>query len=107
MRLVAFFVVVSAAALLANAGQTPPPPTPDEHILQAAGLRTDADALLQFFRDRTRPTADLAELLRMARQLGDPSADKRAQAKATLLGSGPWAIPALRHVVNDLDNPLA
>jgi HEAT repeat protein len=107
MRIIGLLVVASAMAFVSSFGQTPPSPSPDEQVLHAAGLSTDGEALFQFFRDRTRPSADFAELLRMAQQLGDPSADKRAAAKAKLMGSGPWAIPALRHVVNDLENPLA
>src|SRR4029079_9850201 len=50
---------------------------------------------------------DLEELLALAKQLGHADPDTRAQAAAKLVARGPWAIPALRHVINDLDNQVA
>ena len=70
-------------------------------------MSADPDALLDFFRQRMRPSADLDELLALARQLGSPDPDARAQAAAKLTARGPWAVPALRHVMNDLDSPQA
>lgn len=107
MRWVAVTLFTVTAALLANAGSTSQGPNAEEQILQAAGLKSDGAALREFFRERTRPEANLKELLQIARQLGDASAPKRVEAKAKLLACGPWAIPALRHVINDLENPLA
>jgi HEAT repeat protein len=77
-----------------------------EEVLRAAGLNADGDALQDYFLERTRAKADLQELLAVARQLGDPDADKRAKATAKLLASGPWAVPALHHVINELDDSL-
>jgi HEAT repeat protein len=78
-----------------------------EEIIRAAGLSADGEALVEFFRQRMRPHADMAELLALARELGHADPDRRAQAAAKLLAAGPWAMPALRHVVNDLENPAA
>jgi HEAT repeat protein len=78
-----------------------------EETLRAAGLSSDGDALLDFFRQRMQPKADLEELLALARDLGHADPDLRAQATAKLLARGTWAIPALRHVMNDLNNPVA
>src|SRR5262245_58276360 len=71
----------------------------EELTLRAAGLRTDGDALVAFFRERTQAKADLAALLTLARKLGDGKAEVRNEATAKLVGCGPWAIPALRQVV--------
>jgi HEAT repeat protein len=79
----------------------------EEQILWAAGLSTDGDALLEFFRTRTLPQADLEQLVALARQLGDTDPGTRGKAAAKLLARGPSAVPALRHVLNELDNPLA
>src|SRR4051812_38725216 len=46
----------------------------EQQTLRAAGLSTDADSLLEFFRERARPTSDLDMLLVLARQLGDGNA---------------------------------
>ncbi|HYV37946.1 MAG TPA: HEAT repeat domain-containing protein, partial [Gemmataceae bacterium] len=78
-----------------------------EDTLRAAGLATDDKALLELFRNRanTKPDADM--LLALARKLGDPAEEVRAKAIGQLVSWGPAAIPALRHVLNDLDSPLA
>ncbi|HYV36132.1 MAG TPA: HEAT repeat domain-containing protein, partial [Gemmataceae bacterium] len=79
----------------------------DEQTLRAAGISSDADSLLEFFRERMQPKVELDKLLAVARQLGDADAKTRAKAAAKLLARGSLAIPALRQVVNELDNPLA
>jgi HEAT repeat protein len=84
--------------------------TPDtlaEDVLRDAGLRTDPDALLEYFRERTLPKASLDEMLALVRQLGDPDPPARARAVARVLARGPWAIPALRQILTSLDDPLA
>jgi hypothetical protein len=112
MRLASLFLVASLITVVSHSGEgqsdrKADPTSPEELILLAAGLDTDEAALLDFFRGRMQAKADLDELLTLARQLGDSDADKRAQAAAKLLGRGPWAVPALRYVVNDLQNPRA
>jgi WD40 repeat protein/HEAT repeat protein len=106
---VAFFSLITAAsaALLCSAGEPQPAASPEEQVLRSAGLSTDGDALLDYFRERTRPPADLDKLLALARQLGDANTQTRSKAAAKLVATGPWAMPALRHVANELDNPLA
>jgi HEAT repeat protein len=107
MRLVALFLLASTLTLLPTAGEPQPGPNPQEQILLDAGLSTDGDALVEFFRLRMQPKADLDEMLTLARQLGDADAAKRAEATAKLVGYGSWAVPALRQVASDLNNPLA
>src|SRR5208337_3687427 len=87
------------------AGTNGPEPTADEQTLHAAGISCDAADLLEFFRDRSRPKSDGDELLALARKLG--SSNGAAHAKSQLMGRGAVAIPALRHVVHDLDDPVA
>jgi HEAT repeat protein len=80
------------------------PTTGDEQTLAAAGLATDGQALLEFFRDRARLEPDRERLLELTRQLGDPAAEVRARAGAELVRRGAVAIPALRHAINDLSD---
>src|SRR5580765_2596506 len=76
----------------------------DEQIIRSAGLSTDGDALLTFFRERMEPKADLNELLIIARKLGAADPQIQAKAAATLVARGSVAAPALRHVLNEMDN---
>jgi HEAT repeat protein len=79
--------------------------TADEQSLAAAGLSTDGQSLLDFFRFRARLDPDRERLAELTHQLGDASAEKRAQATAELVGRGAMAVPALRHAINDLADP--
>jgi Ca2+-binding EF-hand superfamily protein/HEAT repeat protein len=84
--------------------------TPDavaEEVLREAGLGTDGEALLEFFRQRTGPKADLDELTALVRQLGDPDPPTRSRAVAKVLTRGPWAVPALRKILTSLDDAEA
>ncbi len=79
----------------------------EEETLRSAGLGTDEASLLDFFRKRAmQKTAD-DKLLALARKLADPNAEVRNHTAAQLVASGPSAIPALRYVLNDLDDPVA
>jgi HEAT repeat protein len=78
-----------------------------EEVLRAAGLRSDGEALLAYFQQRTRTKVELEETLLLARQLGASDADMRAKSVSQILAYGPWAIPALYHVLHEPDNPLA
>src|SRR5262249_5655184 len=71
-----------------------------EGVWRAAGLDPDGAALLEYFRERTRPRADLKDMLAEVRQLGQPEVEKRSRAVAKILARGHWAIPALHHVIN-------
>jgi HEAT repeat protein len=79
--------------------------TADEQSLAAAGLSTDGQALLEFFRFRARLEPDRERLAELTQQLGDAAPEKRAQATAELVGRGAMAVPALRHAINDLADP--
>jgi HEAT repeat protein len=94
------FSLVLVVASTARAGA---PDADDQKLLQAVGLPTDAQALLEFFRLRSGADADRAHLATLVRQLGDAATDSRAAAE--LIGWGPPAVVPLRRAVNDLDNP--
>src|SRR5262245_50705252 len=78
----------------------------DEQTLASFGLATDGQSLLDFFRGRSRLESDRERLLELTRQLGEAAADVRARAAAELIARGPVAIPALRHAINDLSDPV-
>ncbi len=82
-------------------------PETDEDTLKAAGLGTDAPALLAFFRARSRTEVDRDHLRHLLRQFADAPPQERGSATAELLGLGPLALPGLRQVANDLDHPEA
>jgi HEAT repeat protein len=107
MRLTLCLFVASAMFTLAAAPNQGQAPNPDEQLLRAAGVSTDAAALLDFFVQRSRRQADDARLVEMSRQLADADANVRAKTCADLLACGPSAIPTLRHVLNDLEDPAA
>jgi HEAT repeat protein len=91
-----------------------PPPTEsevqaaaDEQTFRNAGLGTDNEHLLEFFRTRARMEADAGELKALAGQLSDPSSKVRTKAAAGLVARGHLAVPALRYVANNLADPTA
>jgi HEAT repeat protein len=98
-------LLLIAALLGAPPAVAAGPTEDDEKVLQSAGLATDESALLQFFRLRSRTDADRDRLVTLVRQLGAPATEARAAAE--LVGCGPPAVAALRHAVNELDNPAA
>ncbi len=79
----------------------------NEDTLRAAGLTADDKVLLDLFRNRANTKPDNDALLSLARKLGDPAEEVRTKAAGQLVSWGPAAIPVLRHVLNDLDSPLA
>jgi HEAT repeat protein len=110
MRLALAFVViaaVTAVTLAGGGGSTPPEPSAEEQTLRAAGLTTDGPMLLEFFRARAQAKTDGDKMLALARKLGDPAPEVRAKTAAQLVCCGPSAVPALRHIVNDLDDTVA
>src|SRR5437867_5608812 len=103
-------VVISSVALLFLASSLAPAQSEaiatDEQTLTSFGLATDGQSLLDFFRARTRLETDREQLLELTRKLGDSAADARARAAKELIARGAVAIPALRHAVNDLSDPV-
>ncbi len=79
----------------------------DEQVLRGAGLKTDGPALLAFFRIRARPEADHARLRELAGRFAGSAGPERAAATAELIAWGPLAVPVLRQMANEIDNPDA
>jgi HEAT repeat protein len=77
----------------------------DEQMLQSAGLTTDGQALLEFFRTRCRTQVDSDHLQVLARRFTEPSRSGRIQATAELVAWGPLAVPVLRNAANNPDDP--
>jgi HEAT repeat protein len=106
---VAPLLIVAATLVIAGPGPSASEPPPDtteaERVVTSAGLATDGESLLAFFRGRTGAASDVGRLNALTRQLGDPVVEVRARATAALVASGAVAIPVLRHAVNDLSDP--
>jgi HEAT repeat protein len=105
MRFAVAFAVSVGLAVMTWVGEPGQEPTADEQILRAAGLSTDGAALLEFFHERARHQTDAGKLLELAQKLGDGDAKVRAQTTAEIIACGTSAIPTLRHLLNDLDDP--
>ena len=103
-------VLIAQPVLAKPVGRAPQPAPPapavlsDEQILKNVHLDTRGSALLEFFRQRVKPSVDADELARLTAQLSDPSEAVPTKAAAKLIGLGPLAAPALRRTVNQADN---
>jgi hypothetical protein len=78
-----------------------------EATLKAAGLKSDGQALLDFFRKRTVSEADQKKLAALIRQLGADEFEDRTRASEALTAAGRKAVPYLKAVVNDTDLEVA
>jgi hypothetical protein len=95
-----------AGGLAAPAAEADPDLADAEEALRAAGMGTDAAALLGFFRERTPPAADHAALAAAVGRLGDDSFAVRQQAAHDLVRAGPAARPLLRAALKDPDREV-
>lgn len=75
----------------------------DEEMLKSAGVGVSAPALLEFFRKRTLPMTERAEVEQLVRRLGAESYRERERATADLVGRGPRVLELLRASVSDHD----
>lgn len=75
----------------------------DEKALQAAKIRTDTPALLDYLRQWTLWDTEHERITHLVRQLGDDAFKVRYQAMNDLLAVGPPALPFLRRALNDPD----
>lgn len=100
-------VFFTMAALLAAAGtclaQQDERATVDIKTLEAAGVASDGQSLLDFFRKRTRGNVDRARIEALIRRLGDEDFVTREQATRELSGLGAAAVPALRQAAKEGD----
>jgi HEAT repeat protein len=79
----------------------------DEQLLRSAGLSPDGPALVEFFKARTRLTADRAKIAAAIAQLGSKKAEEREKAMGELVAYGPLAVAQLRQASRDPDEPVA
>src|SRR5579884_2965540 len=105
-------LLLLAAQPLIRIKQPAPQPGPvaaapalsDEQILQNVHLDLTGPGLLDFFRKRATPGVERERLTVMAKQLADKSPTVHNKAIAELVGLGPPAVPALRRLVNEVDD---
>jgi len=75
----------------------------DEKALQAAGVKTDGEALLHFFRQRTLTPEERAKVDDLIRQLGATAFKVREQATAALIARGPVVVELLQQAKRSAD----
>jgi HEAT repeat protein len=75
----------------------------DEQTLKGANLKTDGEALLDFFRKRTLESKDRAKVATLIEQLGSPSYRERVQAFNELVSRGPVVSELLREAMKAAD----
>ncbi len=79
----------------------------DAELVRAAGVGSDATALLTFFHDRTPAPGELVRLEGLIHQLGDDDFSRREEASRALIRRGPVVRPLLRQARNDPDPEVA
>ena len=79
----------------------------DEQALRAAGIRTDAASLLDFFRKHTLGAEDVRKIEALIRALGSRSFAVRERASAGLVKWGRAALPLLRAALSSRDIEVA
>src|SRR5260370_10338457 len=78
-----------------------------ERTLTKAGVKTDTESLLTFFRQRTLSATDALKLEATVRRLGDDSYEARTQASADLVAAGAVAVRYLQPALKDPDLEVA
>jgi HEAT repeat protein len=91
-----FFFAGLLAAALAAVGSGQQLAGPDEQLLKAAGVPTDNEGLLQFFRHRSLKDGDRALLTELVRKLDSGVFKERDDAMRELTLRGPAAVPFLK-----------
>jgi HEAT repeat protein len=92
-----------AWTLAVRAGENDAEQAADEKMLKDAGLKTDGDALLNFFRQRTLSDVDMTRLREAIHLLGDDDFHVREKATNELSRAGRAAWPLLRQALRDSD----
>ncbi len=87
--------------------QLPDPTAADEKLLQTAKLKTDAAALLEFFRLRTLPDNEREKYRAYVKQLGSDVFRQREQAMNELVKRGVVVVELLRAALRDADLEVA
>src|SRR5262245_29678887 len=78
----------------------------DEQILKNAGLKSDAEALLEFFRGRILAEGDRDKIKAIIKKLGSRIYREREQTAHELIAKGPVVVEMLRAAIeesNDLE----
>jgi hypothetical protein len=88
-------------------GESPEKPSPEENILRKAGVPTDDDGLLAFFRGRTLGDAERKRIDELIRRLGGQDFDDREAAANELKKSGARARPLIQAAVHGSDPEIA
>jgi HEAT repeat protein len=78
-------------------------PKDDQKVLRDAGVATDAEGLLAFFRSRTPSPSDPIRLTARIQELGSPVFLERERASRELTDAGRTAMPLLRSALNSPD----
>jgi hypothetical protein len=112
MRPTPCVLLVLFAAGLSVLAREPPPRNMErvpneEPDLKAAGVPTDGKGLLAYFRRRTLPDADRAEVAKVIARLGDESFEFRQGAARALVAWGPPVIGMLRQAARRPDPETA
>jgi hypothetical protein len=85
------------------AADPPERPSPEENILQKAGVAMDGDGLLTFFRGRTLSDAERKQIDERIHQLGTDDFNDRERAAEALRKVGGRVVPLLRAALHDPD----
>jgi hypothetical protein len=78
-----------------------------EKVLERAGLKTDADSLLAFFRKRTLADSDRPKIAELVKQLGSSNYRVREHAMTELVARGPVVNEFLRAALEASDLEIA
>src|SRR5207244_648397 len=73
----------------------------DEQLLKTAGLPTDTEGLLTFFKQRSLKDSDRGKFEELVRTLGSKSFKERTYAEKELLVRGPLALAFLKAALKD------
>jgi hypothetical protein len=94
-------------SVLTIAPTVSPPPSPEENILQKAGVAVDGDGLLALFRGRTLNEEERKQIGQLIRRLGADDFNDREQALEALRKIGGRALPLVRAAQQDIDPEIA
>jgi hypothetical protein len=106
MRMSSAVLVLTGCLGLAGpgrAGESKDSLAADEKALQAAGLKTDGDSLLKFFRQRTLTPDERAKVEELISQLGATAFKTREQASNALIARGAVVVELLQQAKKSAD----
>jgi hypothetical protein len=108
MRMCSYLLLAGCLGLAGPAWAGGPKETAeDEKTLEAAGVKTDGEALLQFFRHRILTPEEKVKVEGLIQQLGATAFKTREQATASLIGRGPVVLELLRQAQKSADLEVA